>query len=63
MLGGNNGGVLLKDSVMNTLMFADDIVLLSTSAEGLRRHQSSLESLSKELKIEVNTAKTKISVI
>ena len=63
VLGGNNGGVLLKDSVMNTLMFADDIVLLSTSAEGLRRHLSSLESLSKELKMEVNTAKTKISVI
>ena len=34
VLGGNNGGVLLKDSVMNTLMFADDIVLLSTSACG-----------------------------
>ena len=63
MLSGNNGGVLLKDSVMNTLMFADDIVLLSTSAEGLRRHLSSLESLCKELKMEVNTAKTKISVI
>ena len=25
VLGGNNGGVLLKDSVINTLMFADDI--------------------------------------
>ena len=37
--------------------------LLSTSAEGLRRHLSSLESLCKELKMEVNTAKTKISVI
>ena len=44
-------------------MFADDIVLLSTSAEGLRRHLFSLESVSKELKMEVNTAKTKISVI
>ena len=44
-------------------MFADDIVLLSTRAEGLRRHLSSLESLCKELKMEVNTAKTKISVI
>ena len=63
MLGGNNGGVLLKDSVINALMFADDIVFLSTSVEGLRRHLSSLESLSKELKVEVNTAKTKISVI
>ena len=48
---------------MNTLMFADDIVLLPTSAEGLRRHLFSLESVSKELKMEVNTAKTKISVI
>ena len=63
MLGENNGGVLLKVSVINTLMFADDIVLLSTSAEGLRRHLSSLESLCKELKMEVNTAKIKISVI
>ena len=58
--GGNIGGVLLKDSVINTLMFADDIVLLSTIAEGLRRHLSSLESLCKELKMEVNIAKTKM---
>ena len=41
-------------------MFADDIVLLSTSADGLRRHLSSLELHCKELKMEVNT---KISVI
>ena len=53
----------MKDSVINTLMFADDIVLLSTSGDSLRRHLSSLESLCKELKMEVNTAKTKISVI
>ena len=39
------------------------MIQLSISAEGLRRHLSSLESLCKELKMEVNTAKTKISVI
>ena len=33
VLCGNNGGV---DSVINTLMFADDIVLLSTSGDGSR---------------------------
>ena len=40
-----------------------DIILLSTSGDGLRRHLSSLELLCKELKTEVNTAKTKISVM
>ena len=59
VLCGNNGGVLVNDSVINTLMFADDIVLLSTSGDGLRRHLSSLESLCKELKMEVNTARKK----
>ena len=55
-------GVLSKD-FFYTLMLTYDIVLLSTSGDGLRRHLSSFEPLCKELEMEVNKDKTKICVI
>ena len=35
-------------------MYADDIVLMSSSEEGLRKHLRSLEEFCKEWKLEVN---------
>ena len=41
-------------------MYTDDIVLMSSSEEGLRKHLRSLEESCKEWKLEVNIDKTKV---
>ena len=38
----HEAGVPLMDTTLN-MMFADDIMLLSTSAQGLRKHLETLE--------------------
>ena len=43
-------------------MYADDIVLLSSSASGLKKHLHTLSGYCRQWKLEVNTEKTKISV-
>ena len=37
-------GVSLQNTMLDTLMFADDIVLLSPSVDGLRKHLETLET-------------------
>ena len=39
----HGAGVPLMDETLNMMLFADDIVLLSTSAQGLRKHLETLE--------------------
>ena len=39
----HEAGVPLMDTTLNMMMFADDIMLLSTSAQGLRKHLETLE--------------------
>ena len=39
----HEAGVPLMDATLNMMMFADDIVLLSTSAQGLKKHLETLE--------------------
>ena len=41
-------------------MYADDIVLMSSSEEGLRKHLRSLEEFCEDWKLEVNIDKTKV---
>ena len=50
------------DATLNMMMFADDIVLLSTSAQGLRKHLETLEDYCSKWNLQINEAKTKVSV-
>ena len=47
---------------LGCLLFADDAILLSTSAEGLQRQLDNLEKYCEEWGLTVNTKKTKIMV-
>ena len=56
----NKMGTTLWNRPIDLLMYADDIVLMSSSEEGLRKHLRSLEEFCKEWKLEVNIDKTKV---
>ena len=59
-------GVELTTSgrVLDLLMYADDIVLIASSATGLKKKQLyTLRSFCKDLKLNVNTDKTKVCVL
>ena len=58
----HEAGVPLMDATLNMLMFADDIVLLSTSAQGLRKHLKTLEDYCSKWNLHINEAKTMVSV-
>ena len=52
----------LIDATLNMMMFADDIVLLSTSAQGLGKYLETLEDYCSKWNLQINVAKTKVSV-
>ena len=58
----NDAGVHLNNSYITTLMFADDIVLLSASENGLRKHLDTLQSFCQVWRMGLNTEKTKICI-
>ena len=49
-------------NILDIIMYADDVVLISSSAAGLRKHITTLSDFSQRRKLEVNTEKTKICV-
>ena len=55
----NQAGVPLGEATLDTLMFADDIILPSTSADGLKKHIKTLEYFCNEWNLTINTDKTK----
>ena len=59
---GNHDGAQLNDMFLSILMFADDVLLLSSSANGLRNHLSSLQTLCHKWNLRINTEKTKICI-
>lgn len=54
--------VLLNDILVQCLMYADDIVLLSSSLEGLQSRLDTLHKFCENLCLDVNISKTKILV-
>ena len=59
----NTSGIEIYDEIfLDLLMYADDIVLISSSAGGLRKHLYTLQEYSTKWKLEVNTDKTKVCV-
>ena len=58
----NHVGIMLNDEPLDVLMYAGDIVLFSSCAEGMRKQLNSLQNFCKKWQLEVNTDKTKVSV-
>ena len=59
----NKSGVELCSGVpLDMLMYADDVVLISSSAAGLRKHLHTLSEFCQKWRLVVNTEKTKICV-
>jgi len=54
--------VLLYDEFVNLLMFADDIVLLSSSSRGLKNFLTILKNYCAKWKLYINVKKTKIMI-
>ena len=54
--------VTLKDSNLSCLMFADDVVLMSESSQGLQHCLNRLASYCNKWNLTINTSKTKIIV-
>ena len=58
----HEAGVPLMDETLNMMLFPDDIVLLSTSPQGLRKNLETLENYCSKWNLQINEAKTKVSM-
>ena len=54
--------VLLFDTFMNHLLYADDLIIMSDSAEGLQTCTDNLEEYCKRWHLTINTVKSKIII-
>ena len=52
----------MGDALVNCLMYADDVVLLSSSKEGLQHSLSSLQKYCDSWNLKINIEKTKILI-
>ena len=59
-LADNQAGVPLGETTIDTIMFADDIILLSTCIEGIRKHIKTMEHLCHKWNLAINTKKNKV---
>ena len=59
---GGTDPVQLGNSKINCLMYADDVVLLSSSLSGLQKSLNGLKEFSDEWKMQINLSKTKMVV-
>lgn len=55
-------GALLSGSLISTLLYADDVVLISSSIEGLQAHLDALHRFCQDRGLTVNLGKTKVMV-
>ena len=58
----NHDSVVIGKYVTYILMYADDLVLMSVSKEGLQKCLDDLHSYCKKWKLKVNTDKTKVLI-
>ena len=58
----NAAGSRLGSTIVNLLMYADDLVLVSSSSSGLRKHLEVLQLFCEKSKLDINTDKTKICI-
>jgi len=55
-------GIMMSGRTINNLRYADDIVLIATSQEGLQTLIDKLSTISHEYGLEINAKKTKVLV-
>lgn len=60
---GGGVGSMLSSSTVKVLLYADDIVLISSTAEGLQQHLDALEEFCCRRDLQVNLGKTKIIIL
>ena len=60
--GSSSEMIQIDDSFMNSFLFADDLVILSPSREGLQRTLNKLEEYCKSWHLEINSQKTKVVI-
>ena len=58
----NNDPVILGDLTINSLLYADDIILLSSTANGLQKSLEILDKFCSSWKLDVNEQKSKVMV-
>ncbi len=58
----NTDPVTIGTQTLNALLYADDVVLISTSSTGLQNCINALQAFSEEWKLEINLDKTKILI-
>ena len=54
--------MLLFDTFMSHLLYADDLIMMSNSAEGLQTCIDNLEEYCKKWHLSINTAESKIII-
>lgn len=59
---GGGDSIQLAGYVVKLLLYADDLILISKIAHGLREHLKALEHFCQEVGMQVNTTKTKIMI-
>ena len=55
-------GVQLASYVIKLLLYADDLIIIAKTANGLREDLKALETFCQEVGMEVNTSKTKFMI-
>ena len=58
----SSDGILLGDTSVHTLLYADDLVLIGKDAKDLQKQLDALDNFTKLLNMEVNLGKTKVMV-
>ncbi len=56
-------GIMLDDTPVHTLLYADDLVLIGKDKKDLQKQLDALENFTNSLNIEVNLGKTKVMVV
>ncbi len=59
----SSDGILLGDTSVHTLLYADDLVLIGKDAKDLQKQLDALDNFTKLLNMEVNLGKTKVMVL
>ena len=61
-LDNSSDSIILNERILNCLMYADDLILLSTSAQGLQAKLDILDKYCKDWCLNINTSKTKVMI-
>ena len=58
----NDGDIFLEEHKANILMYADDLIIISESKEGLQKQIGKLENYCAKWRLQINEKKTKVMI-